>query len=261
MEPSDICSINAPEPVITEAIDATRKAVAALDSLLLNPWTKQMIDRKATAAAWQLNLDKQELAEFLIEKIRSEIHTISNPNNRPVSSSLEAWSTKVVENHGKNILKHEKVVKKHESLIEHIHTVGKRNSIPIQKSSVPTPEEELIEKEEQPIWDSRKLEMRDKVRKVITEDVIIAYRWGIGQKPEQIARDLNIPVKTIYRRLSHMQKAVIEKIGIEENDENKAMVRAGLRQSFANSLRPVIESTAENVSGAKSSITAGSRQR
>lgn len=261
MEPSDICIIDAPEPIINEAIEMARNAVAAIDSLILNPWTRQMIDRKATAAAWQLNLDKQELAEFLIEKIRSEIHTVTNPNNRPLSSCLEAWSTRVVDNHGKNVLKHEKVVKKHEAFVEHINSGGKRNSIPIQKSAVPTPEEELIQKEEQPIWGSRKLKMREKVRKIITEDVIIAYLWGIGQKPEQIARDLNKPVKTIYRKLSAMQKAVLEEIGIEENDENKAIVRDGLRETFANSLRPVIESTAEKVSQAKSSITAGSRQR
>jgi hypothetical protein len=233
-------SINAPETVIADAIEKANAAFEALNLLLLHPWTQEMIDRVSTATASQFNLNQEDLAEFLADKLRSDIHTVTNPNHKSMCDCIEAWSRTVLEHRSINLLKHLKVVKRHEEYVGHLNSCGKRNSIAVLKSNVPTPEEELLAKEEKPIWNSRMTDTRSTVRRIITEDLIIAYRWGRGDKPEQIAEDIHKSVKTVYRKLGNMQKAIIEEIGISETRENKPIIKEGLRELFASSLQGIV---------------------
>lgn len=231
VEPNVDITDTAPQAIINEAIAKAKAAFEALNALLLNSWTEEMVDRISNALARQFNLDQEDLAEVLLEKLRFEIHTVARPE------ALPAWSFRVVENHCKNVFKHSKVVKRHEDFVEHVNSGGKRNSIPVAKSAALNPEEQLIEKEEEPIWDARMLETRAKVRRIIIEDVIIASSWGKGQRPEVIAEEIHKSVATVYRKLGAIQKAVIEEIGLEETDENKGLIKEGLRELFVNSLQ------------------------
>lgn len=224
----------APEIIFRNAIEKSKAAFEAVNMLLLSPAAREMISRISTALANQFNLNQDDLTEVLTEKLWSEIHTVSHPE------ALAGWLFRVGENYCKNVYKHSRVVKRHEEYVEHLHSAGKRNSIPVPISASSTPEDDLIEKEERPIWDERMSETRAKVRRIILEDPIIASRWGKGQKPEIIAEEIQKSVATVYRKLGIMQKAVIEEVGLIETEENKALIKEGLRELFANSLEGLV---------------------
>jgi DNA-directed RNA polymerase specialized sigma24 family protein len=179
-------------------------------------------------------IEKCERFRGLVVHDSSSTATVSNPK------ALARWLYKVGENHCENLHKHSKVVKRHEEFVGHTAIAGKRNSIPIALSGSSTPEEDLIEKKEAPIWEKRILDTRARVRRVLTEDIVIASRWAKGQKPQDIAVEINKSAATVYRKLAMMQKAVIEEIGLIETEENKRLIKEGLRELFANSLEGMV---------------------
>lgn len=222
-----------PEMIIIEAKETSKSAFDAANRLLLHTWTQAVLKRVSTALANQFGTDQESIKDWLEDKLRDEVHTVINPK------ALAGWLYKVGENYCKNCHKHSKVVKRHEEFVGHTVIAGKRNSIPIAISGSSTPEEELIEKEQAPIWKQRILDTRTRVRRVLTEDIIIASRWGKGQRPPDIAVEINKSAATVYRKLAIMQKAVIEEIGLIETEENKALIKEGLRELFANSLEGI----------------------
>ena len=224
----DICET--PEQTIKDAIEQSKKAVEASHILLLEPWTQAQLNQVSGALSYQFEISQESIMDWLIDKLRDEIHTVTN------AKALPGWLFRVGDNYCKNLYKHSKVIKRHEEYVEHMRIAGKRNSVPIAVSGSPTPEEHLIEKEEQAIQDARMLEIRAAVRRIIMEDVIIASEWGKGNKPEVIASQISKSVATVYRKLGIMQKAVIDEIGVIETEENKGLIKDGLRELFANSL-------------------------
>jgi hypothetical protein len=226
-------STTAPE-IFRDAIEKSKAAFEAVNTLLLTPSSIDMIARISSALANQFSLNQEDLTETLTDKLCSEIHTVSNPE------ALAGWLFRVGENYCKNVYKHSRVVKRHEQYVEHLNSGGKRNSILVTISASSTPEEDLIEKEEKPIWDERMSQIRAKVRRIIMEDVIIASRWGAGEKPEVIAKEIQKSVATVYRKLGIMQKTVIDEIGLIETEMDKSLVKEGLRELFANSVEGLV---------------------
>jgi len=223
-----------PEIIIIETIETKKSAFDAANRLLLHAWTQDVLKRVTTALANQFATSPEHIKDWLEDKLRDEIHTVSNPK------ALAGWLYKVGENYCKNFHKHSKVVKRHEEFVGHTAIIGRRNSIPIAISGSSTPEEELIQKEEAPIWEQRIMDTRARVRRILTEDVVIASLWGKGQKPQDIAIEINKSAATVYRKLAMMQKAVIEEIGLIETEENKGLIKEGLRELFANSLEGMV---------------------
>lgn len=223
-----------PEMLIIEAREASKSAFEAANRLLLDSRTQAVLKRVTTALANQFGTDPEHIKDWLEDKLRDEVHTVSNPK------ALAGWLYKVGENHCKNLYKHSKVVKRHEEAVGHTAIIGKRNSMPIAISGSLTPEEDLIEKEAAPVWEKRILDTRARVRRLLIEDVIIASRWGKGQGPKNIAVEINKSPATVYRKLAMMQKAVIDEIGVIETDENKSLIKEGLRELFANSLEGIV---------------------
>ncbi|HKR13058.1 MAG TPA: hypothetical protein VJT15_13445 [Pyrinomonadaceae bacterium] len=223
-----------PERAIIDTIEAKKQAFDAANRLWFHGWTQAEVKRSTTALANQHGVSQEDIKDWIEDKLRDEIHTVSNPK------SLAGWIYRVGENYCLNFHKHSKVVKRHEEAVGHSAIAGKRNSIPIAISGSSTPEEVLIEKEETPVWEQRMLDTRARVRRVLTEDVIIASRWGKGQKPQDIALEINKSPATVYRKLAMMQKAVIDEIGLIETEENKALIKEGLRELFANSLEGMV---------------------
>jgi hypothetical protein len=219
--------------MVRDAIEKSKAAFEAVNTLLVTTSATEMIARISGALANQFSLNPDDLTEVLTDKLCSEIHTVSNPE------ALAGWLFRVGENYCKNLYKHSRVIKRHEEYIEHLNIAGKRNSIPVVISASSTPEDELIQKEEKPIWDERMSEIRARVRRIIMEDVIIASGWGKGEKPEIIAEEIQKSVATVYRKLAIMQKAVIDEIGLIETDQNKSIIKEGLRELFVNSLEGV----------------------
>lgn len=240
MDPSDITHIEIDvEARVSEAVETAKKAFDALNLLLVHSWTQQLVERVSSSAAWHFKVNQEELAALLVDKFRSEIHTVNNPNQTSWSDCLECWSRTVVANFSKNQLKHNKVVKKHELFVQSLNTKCKRDSLPIWESVVETPEEQLLQKEEGIIWESRLQETRAIALRVVSslqpEDRRITYLWSQGLKPEEIARETQKSPQTVYRRLKAIQKTVAAQIGIEQTDELKPLLK-GLRELFSHSL-------------------------
>lgn len=232
--PAKDISSTATEITFREVIEKSKAAFEAVNLLLLAPSSKEMIAHTSNALAKRYNLNPDDLAEILTDKLYSEIHTVSNPE------ALAGWLFRVGENYCKNLHKHARVVKRHEKYVEHLNTASRRNSIPVAISGSSTPEDDLIEQEEQPIWNERMSEIRERVRRIIMEDAIIASRWGKGERPETIAKGIQKSAATVYRKLGILQKAVIEEIGLIETEENKGVIKEGLRELFANSLEGMV---------------------
>jgi len=215
-------------------IKSSKSAFDAANPLLLHAWTQAEVKRSSRALTHKFGISQEDIKTCIEDKLRDQIYTVSNPK------ALAGWIYKVGENYCLNFLKHSRVVKRHEEFVGHTAIVGKRNSIPIAISGSSTPEEDLIEKEEAPVWEQRILDTRARVRRILTEDVIIASRWGKGQKPQDIAVEINESPATVYRKLAMMQKAVIEEIGLIETEENKGLIKEGLRELFSDSLEGIV---------------------
>lgn len=224
------------EIIIGQAITKRRTAIDSVNALLVHPSIEDLIARTSASAAAQFNLDPEDIKDRLTDKLRTKIHTLKNPNNKPLLECLAAWLHTIAEHYCDNVLKHLKVEEKHRQYIEHLNSGGKHNGVPLFRTSMLTPEDELIEKEEKANWESRAIPIRERVRRIVLEDYIIARRWADGEDPTEIAADIGKSPKTVYRKLGKMQKTVIKEIGIAETRENKPLIREGMRELFASSL-------------------------
>lgn len=199
-------------------------------------------DKAAIRALQKIGLllesDPDVIESMSWDELQNEILEEGLDKKRPPSSEVfEAWSRTVIRRHCLNRLRHSEVVRKHAESVVQMNCAAKRNSIPIERSVVPTPEDELIEKEEKRKWAFLASEIHDKVRQVIAEDVI-ASRWSQGQALQEIACEVDQPLSTVYRKLHQIQRAVLKAIAIEVTEENRVLIREGLRELFANSLQP-----------------------
>jgi DNA-binding NtrC family response regulator len=224
------------EILIGNTIEKRRAAIAAVNALLIHPDIQDLIGRTSASAALQFNLNPQDVSDRLTDKLRTKIHTLKNPNQKPLLECLAAWLHTIADHYCENTLKHFKVEERHRQYVEHAHSSGRHNGVPLLRTSVPTPEDDLIEKEEQSMWESRALPIRETVRRIVLEEFIIADLWAHGEEPKEIAEEIHKSTKTVYRKLRKMQKSVIKEIGIQETRDNKPLIREGMRELFASSL-------------------------
>jgi RNA polymerase sigma factor (sigma-70 family) len=240
----DIIGIEAIETTDTTAETRLNQTILkmheAIFSLRLEPWMVKATNSISVSLASEFNLNEKDLKSFINDKLLPLIHLVNNPNQRSMTECVHAWIYTSTYNHCLNVMRHLKVVEKHEEATAHERTRGKLNSIPILKSAGLDPEEQLLQKEADQELASRTTEIRARVRAVIEsyppDYATIAYLWGIGKKPKEIAAQTNIPVKTIYGRLAALLKAVIEEIGLDDTIQTKDF-KKGVAQLFASSLR------------------------
>jgi RNA polymerase sigma factor (sigma-70 family) len=238
---SDISNISLlPETAIAETIGTINQA---LNALRMHPWLKNVTERTSTSLAWQFGLEElkpEDIQLFIIDKLVPVIHTVNNPNHRPLCECIHSWIYHAAYNYCLNVQRHVKVVRKHEEQAKHELTSGKINSVPILKSAVPTPEDQLLEKEAEEERESRTTDIRVRVRGVVMsyapQDVSIVYLWGTGLTLQQIAARTNIPLATVSRRLKKVQKAITAELEFDSALENKVL-KEGLRQLIASSLQ------------------------
>jgi hypothetical protein len=68
---------------------------------------------------------------------------------------------------------------------------------------------------------------------------VIAKLWIEGYTPKEIAKILNKPAKTVYGKIGKMHKAVVQEIGFTPSDDNKGLLKPGLRQLISKSLEGI----------------------
>lgn len=226
-----------PDPTIIYSICNYQ---AALKQLIIEPGIQKVIDRISLKVAAEFHLDAAALATYLSSKLPIYLATIDT-SKEDWEELLSRWCQTVTKHCALNILRHQnETEKKHEDIVTHLNSKGKRNSRPVLTSHVPTPEEELLNKEKEELWKARSNDIRDKVLRAIMEDVTIAGLWSKGYKGIEIAKILNKPKSTVQGKLKKIQKAVIAEIGIIPSEDNKALIKAGLRELIANSLSGVL---------------------
>lgn len=219
-----------------DVVHALSKFQEALNALLVQPAIQEVINRSSRKVANNFNIDEAALATFLTNKLPSHLATI-NTAEPDWLEQLSRWCQTVVEHRGLNILKHRKLTEKnHEDLVTHLNSAGKRNQRRVLKSDIPTPEAELSQKEQVRLWQARAIDIRARVLGVITEDIVIAKLWIQGHNAKEIAKMLDKPAKTVYGKIGKMHKAVVQEIGFTPSDENKGLMKPGLRELIANSL-------------------------
>jgi hypothetical protein len=223
----------------SDVISAISQYKTSLNRLIIQPAIQEVITTTSRRAAQQFNVDEADLASFLSHKLPVYFPSINTVDiNWP--EQLISWSSTVVTNRSRNILKHKKTEKTHEELVTHLNSIGKRNKHRVFKSPIPTPEDELSIKEQEPIWAARTTDIHSRVRRVITEDILIADLWSKGFSPRMIAEYLNKPDKTIYGKLEKIYKAVILEIGIIETPTNRSLVKQGLRELYGSALQDLV---------------------
>ena len=229
--------ISEAEILIGDAIEKRSAGIEAVNALLVHPTIQDLIGRISASAALQFNLNPQDISDRLTDKLRTKIHTLKNPNQKPLLECLAAWLHKIAEHCSENKIKHLKVEERHRQSVEHAHSNGRLNGIQLLSTSVPTPEDDLIEKEERMLMESRAVPIRETVRRIVLEDYIIADRWARGEEPREIAEEIHKSTKTVYRKLRKMQKSIVKEVGIQETRDNKPLIREGMRELFASSLQ------------------------
>lgn len=222
-----------PETSFTRAIS---KLIESANAVRVQPALQDTITDASQGVARRFNVDQAELASVLTEKAPYYLATI-NTTEAGWQESFNRWCRTVAGNHARNILKHRKTEKKYEDLVIHLNSDGKRNSHRIYRSDVRTPEQELSIREDAPIWEVRADDIRERVRRVIIEDVVIADLWSRGYTPPQIAKLLKKHPKTVYGKLEKLHKLVIRELGITVTKSNRVIIREGLRELFSNCLR------------------------
>lgn len=219
-----------------EVANALSTFQQALNALMVQPAIQDVINQSARKVAIKLNIDEAALATFLSDKLPSYLATI-NTSDADWFELLSRWCMTVTEHRALNILKHRKLTEKnHEDRVTHLNSTGKRNQQRMLKTDVPTPEEQLSQKEEARLWQARAIDLRARVLGVITEDIVIAKLWIEGYTAKEIAKILNKPAKTVGGKIAKLQKAVVQEIGFIPSAGSKGLMKPGLRQLIANSL-------------------------
>jgi hypothetical protein len=218
----------------TNIIQRIARFKAALNELMVQPEIQGPINQGSEGVARKLNVDEAEVADFVSHKLPCYLATI-NITDPEWPELLRRWCRSVAGKYGLNILRRREPEKKYEDLETHLNSNGKRNSKPVFKPDIPTPEDELSQKEQETIWEARSEDIHARTCSLIATDDV-ANLWSQDYTPKQIAALLKKSPKTIYGRLKKKQKEVMKAIGLKESAENKAIIKKGLRELYANSL-------------------------
>jgi RNA polymerase sigma factor (sigma-70 family) len=247
MENSDDSDITL-ERIIPEAIKGNLKALD--DDPLASRWLTQLLDRITVSTSWQYKVDADDVRDVISEKLVFEICTVVNPHNIPWRDCLESWCWTVARHYCLNVIRHRGVVNKHQDSITHDNTNSTKigGSIFVTHSAVASPEEELLKKEQNRLWEDRTAEIRRKVQEIVgslpPEHAEIALMFLWEKKPvEEIIKETNKSSATVYRILKKINKAIIKKIRVEQILEDQPEHAAGLKELIANSLSEMASSS------------------
>lgn len=227
------------EQVICEAISCNENA---LNLLIAHPWTVKILDEVSKWAEWKFEQDRSDVRQIVFIALYFDIHKIKNPNGKSWGSCLKSWLYTIARNHCLNKCNHEKVVRKdcEKQVSESVRSKQGKGAIVIYHSTVLTPEEQLLKKEQNSLWRVKEQQLKDSIRSLVNSlpqhTVGIVRLWAEGMSPENIAQKTGKSRATIYRALKTFQKEIIKGIGIEQVVLTDPSLAAGLRPLIASSL-------------------------
>lgn len=242
------------EQTILAARNGNRKA---LDALIFCQWTIELLNRIAGWASWRFSIDAELVRDHVLDTVRHRITELANSKQTSWTACFASWSCAIAKNYCLNLIRHEGVVDAHRGSVVHenTHAIRNGNKIMAHGSTSLSREEELELEEAVQLWASRQLDLRSRVRRVITcfppEYVKITELWANGNTLKEIAEERETSIETARRKLKEVQKAVIAEIASQDiliqNDGPKPVLKVqpefvnGFRQLIANSLRGICQ--------------------
>jgi RNA polymerase sigma factor (sigma-70 family) len=208
------------EKIIPEAINGRTRA---LDSLVANRWTLDLLDEIADWSSWQFKfkVERNEVYDAVLIAILLKTGTISNPDGNQWRSCFRSWCYAIATHHCLNELRRQKNASKHEQKVIFLTE---------QISYVKPPDQQLFEKElHEQIWMLFKSLTRH-------EQLIIAL-WVNDITLCKMCEITGVPVPTLNERLHRILKKFVNAIGgadeilLEQKDHKDE-----LRQVIAHTL-------------------------
>jgi RNA polymerase sigma factor (sigma-70 family) len=188
----------------------TEKAISgdigARARLTEHPAMWLLLDEVSAWAARTYKLERDEIRENVLVAIFNRLETLTRP------SDLEGWCYGVAKNYCLNQLRHLRIEKRYQELelANQQSRRGRRHGVPVEPSYlVPSPEEELLAKEQ------RRL-LREALQRAIqslpdSPDSLVKA-WMEGKTAKQISEETGLPLSTVYRRVTKMQKAFLKEL-------------------------------------------------
>jgi len=182
------------------------------EALLNNPEIVSYVDRVAASTAWKFRQDKADVKQDLLLRMWTDIDTLRDP------ARVKSWCSAVANHRGLNDVRHREIERSYVERKTHEAKEGTsyRGEPLIQSCAVPTPEQELLQKE-------RYLQVRNVVLAAVRQSPKwLMDAWDPEKEPREIIKETGMPPATVYRHLKMMQKRIVEglrEIGIESYGE------------------------------------------
>lgn len=187
------------ESLIEKARTGDRDALALF---IRQPETKLLLNRASAWAGYKFKQDSTEIRDYLILMLIEKLPSIHNHR------ALDQWLNRAAKNYCLNEIRRSNRERAYINESEHAKHGSKklRGHTILQSTSVPTPEQELADKE-------RRLLFEEALRKASNKiPFVIADGWIEGKSPREIAQKTGIPLSTVYRLLKNFQKALVKEV-------------------------------------------------
>jgi RNA polymerase sigma factor (sigma-70 family) len=210
------------------------------DAALRFFYTDPEVERELNGIAFRFRQDKDDLRQEIALKLSMDGYALRD------IKCLKSWCYVTAMNICRNNHRHEKVVRRHGERCAGESVLCRRGggAVVVQHSEVKTPEQEMLELEQEALRDDLVSELSERLRKRLV-DIIgalpkdvqqVARLWDEGKSPMEIARVIGKSVKTVYRKHKEFQMEIVEKSGLAAATTDKVLV-AGLQSLISHSLR------------------------
>ena len=172
----------------------------ALTAVLEHSEINRILDAVSAWGEHKFKQDRAEIRDVLIFKLIKNFEAIHNPRR------LNSWLFSVARNYCISELRRSKGERAYVDEINHIIDGNKKHGghLMQQSTSVETPEQELLNKEREILFEKQVRKATESFPQEIVE------LWKKGKTPKEIAKEIGISVATIYRTITEIQNAVMK---------------------------------------------------
>ncbi len=190
-------------------IEPTPQQMEALNLL----YTSHEIDRELASIAFRYRQDKDDLRQLLALKLTKKGYALRH------IKCVKSWCHVTAKNLCIDRSRTRKHDKRYREAREYESVKCKRGGEPIFRSPVETPEEQMLELEQESARDSHTQELRAHLRESLAdiisslpEDVLeIVLLWAEQKTAKEIASIVGKSLPTVYRKLKEFEKEIVEK--------------------------------------------------
>jgi DNA-directed RNA polymerase specialized sigma24 family protein len=224
------------DEIIVKAVNGDK---TSLGELMVSPWLAGILKEITTQKARQFRIDHNEIRDRICDQLRENITTIENPKKE----SIRAWCKSTATYFCFNGSRHRKVEDRYVDQVIHENIHGTRKSakgtiIVLQSPATISPEDVMLQAEEDLLWASRKADVYSQVRNAVMalppEDIKITLLWARGMRLKEIAQETGTPLATVQRHLKKSQKQILESVGIQNLIAGDTELTKGAYELVAN---------------------------